>query len=166
MSREIRNTVIQPPKESGPKGGFLRELIRPFYPQVAAGIDVASGLMHGNGDEMSKGLASASQALGSEEEGPVDGEGEEAPGEVTPGELLAVNPVGGDEPEAIDNPEEEASEEDLTPEQMASLQQIDQQFPGINQELAADPLLLDGVGNMVNKLRYMYRKQAQGGVQA
>ena len=177
MSRELKTTVAHEPGQSGGGGGgLLRNLLRPFMPEVSAGIDIASGLIHGKPDAMSQGLAMATKAIGGDEGGAEQNPEEVSgtPGEVTPGDVPQPNAV------AMNNPQEEMAEggtglpgeeeaegEDLTPEQMASLQTLDKQFPGVHMELTKDPGLLDGASNMVNKLRYMYRKQSQqGGVQA
>lgn len=166
--------IQQRPQQSG-GGGLLRNLLRPFMPEVSAGIDMASGLLHGNAGSLGQGLSMASKALqgdaASSQESP---EMSGAPGEVTPGDMPEVNPVQAQAPIQGDDDGDEmamtadqgdADGDELTPDQMASLQHLDKQFPGVHQELMQDPGLLDGAGNLVNKLRYMYRKQ-QGGVQA
>lgn len=175
QSQQTQMVHQQPQQHGG--GGLLRSLLRPFMPEVSAGIDIASGLLHGKPDSMSQGLAMATKAIG--EGGEAEQNPEEVsgtPGEVTPGDVPEANPVMAmNNPQeemaegGMGSPEEEAAEgEGLTPEQMASLQSLDKQFPGVHMELTKDPGLLDGASNMVNKLRYMYRKQAQqqGGVQA
>jgi len=169
MSRQINSRVQQAPQggSGGGGGGLLRSLLRPFMPEVAAGIDMADGaitaLSGGGGGGLQGSLAQASKML-SGGEGATEYPGKKmSEGGVDPGKVPEVNPVMASA-ETQDMGAEEG--EELTDEQMAAFQQLDQQFPGVNQQFAADPSLLDGASNMVNKLRYMYRKQAGGGVVA
>lgn len=167
MAREVSSRVMQAPQGGGGGGGgLLRSLLRPFMPEVAAGIDMADGaitaLSGGGGGGLSSSLAQASKMLSGGEGGEEGGE-EMSEGGVDPGEVPEVNPVMASAEDPSQDVGAEEGEE-LSDEQMAALRQLDQQFPGVNQELASDPSLLDGASNMVNKLRYMYRKQAGGGV--
>jgi len=166
-------------RQQGNRGGILRSLLRPFMPEVSAGIDIASGLLHG---DPSQALGAASKAIAEEMTG------EEAPPEdppmddkVQPGnpdEALAMDAAppasgggaeggmgmaggggGGAEEMNPNEPEPDGDQDDFTPEQMQSLNFIAQQFPTWNTELQKDPSLLDGAGNLIKKLGNYYKRQ-------
>ena len=138
------------PKKS--QGGILRSILRPFMPEVAAGIDAADSLLSGEG--AGGALAMASKMLQKEDLG-----GDEDP-------PVTVELEGGDPEErgeAEDGPGEEADEEgsfDFTPPELESLKQIVAALPGAEAELREDPSLLDGVMTMAGKLKSYF---AQGG---
>ena len=66
---------------------------------------------------------------------------------------------GGAEEMDPNEPEPDGDVDDFTPEQMQSLNFIAQQFPTWNTELQQDPSLLDGAGNLIQKLGNYYKRQ-------
>ena len=174
MQQQTR-VMQQPHQQQGGHGGILRSLLRPFMPEVSAGLDAASGLLHGN---PSQALGMASKAIAGEMSGEDSGE-EDPPmdDKVQPGnpdEALASNGgpsqgggyeggqgMGGGGSEEMDpnEPEPDGDQDDFTPEQLQSLNFIAQQFPTWNTELQKDPSLLDGAGNLIQKLSNHYKRQ-------
>jgi len=165
MSQAQQTQVMHQQQQGGRGGGLLRTLLRPFMPEVAAGLDVASGLLHG---DPSAAVGQAAKIIKKNNEG-----GEKAPqeeGGITPGKVPQVNPITPPDGQAMamageeanpNEPEPDGDQDDFTPEQMQSLQMISQQFPGLDGELQADPGLLDGAGNLVSKLNRYYKQQRQ-----
>lgn len=164
MSQAQQTQVMHQQQQGGRGGGLLRTLLRPFMPEVAAGLDVASGLLHG---DPSAAVGQAAKIIKKNNEG-----GEKAPqeeGGITPGKVPQVNPITPPDGQAMamageeanpNEPEPDGDQDDFTPEQMQSLQMISQQFPGIDKELQSQPELLDGAGALVSKLSRYYKRQS------
>lgn len=159
----------------GSRGGILRSLLRPFMPEVSAGIDIASGLLHGDPSQ-ALGMASKaiSGAMGGEDSGEEDPPMDDKVQPGNPDEVLASNggpsqgggaeggqgmSGGGSEEMDPNEPEPDGDQDDFTPEQLQSLNFIAQQFPTWNTELQKDPSLLDGAGNLIQKLSNHYKRQ-------
>lgn len=158
---QAQQTQVTHQQQGGRGGGLLRSLLRPFMPEVSAGLDVASSLLHGDAAGAAGQVAGQAAKMmgGGEEEAPQE------EGGITPGEVPDVNPVQPQQMMAM-NEEADPNEmepdgdvDDFTPEQMQSLQMISQQFPGLDGELQSDPGLLDGAGNLVSKLSRYYKRQ-------
>lgn len=164
-------------RQQGNKGGILRSLLRPFMPEVAAGLDIASGLLHG---DPSQALGAASKAIAGGMMGEEGGDTGEPPmdDKVQPGnpdEALAMDAAppasgggaeggmgmagGGAEEMNPNEPEPDGDVDDFTPEQLQSLNYIAQQFPTWNSEILQDPQLLDGASNLLQKLSNHYKRQ-------
>ena len=175
MQQQTR-VMQQPHQQRGGHGGILRSLLRPFMPEVSAGLDAASGLLHG---DPSQALGMASKAI-SEAMNKKDNKKKEDPpmdDKVQPGnpdQVLASNggpsqgggaeggqgmSGGGSEEMDPNEPEPDGDQDDFTPEQLQSLNFIAQQFPTWNTELQKDPSLLDGAGNLIQKLSNYYKRQ-------
>lgn len=163
MSQAQQTQVMHQQQQGGRGGGLLRTLLRPFMPEVAAGLDVASGLLHG---DPSAAVGQAAKMMEKSDKG-----SKKAPQEkdkVNPGEVPQVNPITPPDGQAMamageeanpNEPEPDGDQDDFTPEQRQSLQMISQQFPGLDKELQSQPELLDGAGALVSKLSRYYKRQ-------
>lgn len=181
MPQQQSPMVLQQPKQKSGGGGILRSILRPFMPEVAAGIDAADGVLTAlRGGDGSDGFAQAAKMLKSE----MDGEGgeEEKPGtvEVPPNPTLSGGPTGGmggamgggagggggGSPEEEDENEGEPDEDedDFNPAEWDSVNKIASLLPGVGSELESDPGLLDGVMNLAMKLKKHYGRSAPEGM--
>lgn len=161
MSSQQTQVIQNQPQKS--RGGILRTLLRPFMPEVATGLDVASGLLKG---DPSAALTQASKMMSGDEQAGGEEEAPSREGTVTPGEIPDVNPIAPPEAGqemAMEDPQ--AQGEDFTPEQLQSLNMIAQQFPTWNQDLQQEPELLDGAGALISKLSSFYKRQRPQGQQ-
>lgn len=144
--------INQKPQRS--QGGILRSLLRPFMPEVAAGIDAADSLLSGEG--AGDALAMAAKMLQKEDLG----EDEDPPGTVeisggTPDELQAEEGLGGGQGGGSGG----GGSFDFSPPELESLQQITSAFPEWESEISEDPALLDGVMALAGKLKGYFSKQ-------
>lgn len=187
MPKQAGTQVVQPQQQKS-GGGILRSLLRPFMPEVSAGLDAVSGLLHGDASQAAGAVAGAvtgedagndaySQAKGIPEDGasiseawngakqPASGFGEINLADPSQGQAWSgaeAGAAGGEE----SNPQEAEPDQDeddvITPEQMQSIHELSRQFPKETQELLSDPSLVGGMQGMLQKIQ-QYLKTQQGG---
>lgn len=167
MPQQQQPMVVHQQQQRGGGGGILRTLLRPFLPEVSAGIDMADAALSGHPQNA---IAQAAKALsGDSEETPPA----EDPTVDTIDQPITIGAGGGAEgghgagaghgsEEDPANEEPPGQEEpDFTEEQLAALHQLDSALPGVSAQFAQDPGLLDGVKGMADKLQAYYRRQAK-----
>lgn len=167
MPQQQAPMVLQQPKQKSGGGGILRSILRPFMPEVAAGIDAADGVLTAlRGGDGSDGFAQAAKML----KGGLEGEGddEEAAGEpgtveVPEGPVMAMGHGAEEDPENEEPPGEEEPD-DFNPAELDSLNKIASAFPDFDSELQAEPGLLDGVMGLAMRLKKHYGRSAPEGM--
>lgn len=170
MPQSQQTQQIRQPQQRSGGGGLLRSILRPFMPEVSAGIDMADALINGGDAGGAATQLVGMLSKGEEEEEPPPGVEVEKVPDFTDNpdkHVLAMSTSGqggGGFPYEESDPDEgepDEDEDDLTPEQMTALQQIEKMAPGLDKELQDDPGLLDGAESLVQKLRRYYRQQSQ-----